>query len=220
MIIAVDGSAASGKGTLAKRLAKHFDLAHLDTGSLYRALALQALKHGADPNKIDENQIITLSQKLDLTLCDAPEIRTDRVAALASKVAAIGPVRANFLSLQRDFAATPPHGKGAILDGRDIGSVVLVDAPIKLFIDADLEVRADRRTKELLRNGQSVMFRDVLEDMRERDQRDRNRQIAPLTAAADAKTIDTSKLDADQVFAIALDYVKRMTAKTSPGTGD
>ena len=220
MIIAVDGSAASGKGTLAKRLAQHFDLAHLDTGSLYRALALQALNHGVDPDKIDENQIIALSQRLDLTLCDAPEIRTDKVAAMASQVAALGAVRANFLALQRDFATTPPNGKGAVLDGRDIGSVVLPDAPVKLFIDADLEVRADRRTKELLHNGQSVMFRNVLEDMRMRDQRDRNRQIAPLVAAADAKTIDTSALDADQVFATALNYVGQMTAKTSSGTDD
>ena len=117
------------------------------------------------------------------------------------------------MKLQRDFAASPPHGKGAVLDGRDIGSVVLPDAPIKLFIDADLEVRADRRIKELLRAGQSAMFRDVLEDMRVRDQRDRERDVAPLRAVSDAKIIDTSDMDADQVFAAALDHITTVTAE-------
>jgi cytidylate kinase len=213
MIIAVDGSAASGKGTLAKRLARHFDLAHLDTGSLYRALGLQLLKQGAKPENIDEIQAISESQHLDLRLCDDPQIRTDEIASIASIIAPITAVRANLLKLQRDFAASPPHGKGAVLDGRDIGSVVLPDAPIKLFIDADLEVRADRRIKELLRAGQSAMFRDVLEDMRVRDQRDRERDVAPLRAVSDAKIIDTSDMDADQVFAAALDHITTVTAE-------
>ncbi|MEK9621435.1 MAG: (d)CMP kinase [Alphaproteobacteria bacterium] len=213
MIIAVDGSAASGKGTLAKRLARHFDLAHLDTGSLYRALGLQLLKQGANPENIDEIQAISESQHLDLRLCDDPQIRTDEIASIASIIAPITAVRANLLKLQRDFAASPPHGKGAVLDGRDIGSVVLPDAPIKLFIDADLEVRADRRIKELLRAGQSAMFRDVLEDMRVRDQRDRERDVAPLRAVSDAKIIDTSDMDADQVFAAALDHITTVTAE-------
>ncbi len=213
MIIAVDGSAASGKGTLAKRLARHFDLAHLDTGSLYRSLGLQLLKQGANPENIDEIQAISESQHLDFRLCDDPQIRTDEIASIASIIAPITAVRANLLKLQRDFAASPPHGKGAVLDGRDIGSVVLPDAPIKLFIDADLEVRADRRIKELLRAGQSAMFRDVLEDMRVRDQRDRERDVAPLRAVSDAKIIDTSDMDADQVFAAALDHITTVTAE-------
>ena len=213
MIIAVDGSAASGKGTLAKRLARHFDLAHLDTGSLYRALGLQLLKQGANPQNINEIQVISESQHLDLRLCDDPQSRTDEIASIASIIAPITAVRANLLKLQRDFAASPPHGKGAVLDGRDIGSVVLPDAPIKLFIDADLEVRADRRIKELLRAGQSAMFRDVLEDMRVRDQRDRERDVAPLRAVSDAKIIDTSDMDADQVFAAALDHITTVTAE-------
>ena len=213
MIIAVDGSAASGKGTLAKRLARHFDLAHLDTGSLYRALGLQLVKQGANPENIDEFQTISESQHLDLRLCDDPQIRTDEIASIASIIAPITAVRANLLKLQRDFAASPPHGQGAVLDGRDIGSVVLPDAPIKLFIDADLEVRADRRIKELLRAGQSAMFRDVLEDMRVRDQRDRERDVAPLRAVSDAKIIDTSDMDADQVFAAALDHITTVTAE-------
>ena len=210
MIIAVDGSAASGKGTLSKRLADHFNLAHLDTGSLFRALALQLLIAGAEIDIIDENQLIEESSRLDLSLCSVPEIRTDRVASLASKVAILPEVRANLLTLQRNFANDPPHGNGAVLDGRDIGSVVVPETPIKLFIDARLEVRAERRFKELLHAGQSVTFCDVLADMRERDQRDRNRSVAPLRAADGAKTIDTSTMDADKVFAVALDHVEHI----------
>ena len=210
MIIAVDGSAASGKGTLSKRLADHFNLAHLDTGSLFRALALQLLNAGTEIDIIDENQAIEESARLDLGLCIAPEIRTDRVASLASKVAILPEVRANLLTLQRNFANDPPHGNGAVLDGRDIGSVVVPETPIKLFIDAKLEVRAERRFKELLHAGQSVTFCGVLADMRERDQRDRNRSVAPLRAADGAKTIDTSTMDADKVFAVALDHVKHI----------
>ena len=210
MIIAVDGSAASGKGTLSKRLADHFNLAHLDTGSLFRALALQLLNAGTEIDIIDKNQAIEESARLDLGLCIAPEIRTDRVASLASKVAILPEVRANLLTLQRNFANDPPHGNGAVLDGRDIGSVVVPETPIKLFIDAKLEVRAERRFKELLHAGQSVIFRDVLADMRERDQRDRNRSVAPLRAADGAKIIDTSTMDAEKVFAVALDHVKHI----------
>ena len=210
MIIAVDGSAASGKGTLSKRLADHFNLAHLDTGSLFRALALQLLNAGTEIDIIDENQVIKESSRLDLGLCSVSEIRTDRVASLASKVAILPEVRANLLTLQRNFANDPPHGNGAVLDGRDIGSVVVPETPIKLFINAKLEVRAERRFKELLHAGQSVMFRDVLAAMRKRDQRDRNRSVAPLRAADGAKTIDTSTMDADKVFAVALDHVKHI----------
>ena len=150
MIIAVDGSAASGKGTLSKRLADHFNLAYLDTGSLFRALALQLLNAGTVIDDIDENQPIEESTRLDVGLCNAPEIRTDRVASLASKVAILPEVRTNLLTLQRNFANDPPHGNGAVLDGRDIGSVVVPETPIKFFIDAKLEVRAERRFKELL----------------------------------------------------------------------
>ena len=210
MIIAVDGSAASGKGTLSKRLADHFNLAHLDTGSLFRALALQLLNAGTEIDIMNENQAIEESVSLDLDLCSAPEIRTDMVASLASKVAILPEVRANLLTLQRNFANDPPHGNGAVLDGRDIGSVVVPETPIKLFIDAKLEVRAERRFKELLHAGQSVTFCDVLADMRERDQRDRNRSVAPLRAAEGAKTIDTSTMNADKVFAVALDHVKHI----------
>jgi len=210
VIIAIDGSAASGKGTLAKRVAAEFGYDYLDTGALYRAVALSLLKAGVNSNNIDEKQAVNSASELDLSLTQTAEIRTDNVAALASIVAAISPVRAELLALQRSFATAPPSGKGAVLDGRDIGTIVLPDADIKFFIDADLDIRAERRTKELLQAGQSVMFRDVLADMRARDDRDRTRSVAPLKAADDAITIDTSKTDAAAVLAIALSHIDRV----------
>ena len=210
MIIAIDGSAASGKGTLAKRVAAKFGYDYLDTGALYRAVALRLLNAGANSNKIDEKQAVNAASTLNLLLTQTAEIRTDKVAALASIVAAIGPVRAELLSLQRAFAAAPPSGRGAVLDGRDIGTIVLPDADLKFFIDADLDIRAERRTKELLQAEQSVMFRDVLADMKARDDRDRTRSVAPLKAADDAITIDTSKLDASAVLALALSHIDRV----------
>ena len=208
MIIAVDGSAASGKGTLAKRLAAHFDLAHLDTGGLYRALALYLMRQRISAETAEETVAAAAIAELDLRLIDDPVIRDDAVAHMASVIAAMPAVRAGFLRLQRDFASTPPVGTGAILDGRDIGSVVLPDAAIKFFVDADIEIRARRRTNELQAAGQSVMFRNVLADMQARDARDRGRTIAPLRAVEDAKQINTSDMDADQVFIAALAYVE------------
>jgi cytidylate kinase len=210
VIIAIDGSAASGKGTLAKGVAAEFGYDYLDTGALYRAVALSLLKAGVNSSNIDEKQAVNAASTLDLSLTQTTEIRTDEVAALASVVAAIGAVRAELLTLQRSFAATPPSGKGAVLDGRDIGTIVLPDADIKFFIDADLDIRAERRTKELLQAGQSVMFRDVLADMKARDDRDRTRSVAPLKAADDAITIDTSKTDAAAVLALVLSHVDRV----------
>jgi len=210
MIIAIDGSAASGKGTLAKRVAAEFGYDYLDTGALYRAVALGLLNAGANSNNIDEKQAVNAATTLNILLTQTAEIRTDKVAALASIVAAIGPVRAELLSLQRTFAAAPPSGRGAVLDGRDIGTIVLPDANLKFFIDADLDIRAERRTKELLQAEQSVMFRDVLADMKARDDRDRTRSVAPLKAADDAITIDTSKMDASAVLALALSHIDRV----------
>ncbi len=210
MIIAIDGSAASGKGTLAKRVAAKFGYDYLDTGALYRAVALSLLNAGANSNNINEKQAVNSASTLDLSLTQTAEIRTDKVAALASIVAAIGPVRAELLALQRAFAAAPPSGKGAVLDGRDIGTIVLPDADLKFFIDADLDIRAKRRTKELLQAGQSVIFCSVLADMKARDDRDRTRSVAPLKAADDAITIDTSKMDAAVVLALALSHIDRV----------
>ena len=209
MIIAVDGSAASGKGTLAKRLALHFELAHLDTGSLYRALGLHLLTSGVTAENAQENNVAAAVAGLDLGLADSPEIRTDAVAGMASIIAAMPAVRIALTSLQRDFAMDPPHGGGAVLDGRDIGSVILPDADFKFFIEADLVVRADRRTRELQANGQSVMFREVFEDMCDRDRRDRERATAPLKAADDAFVIDTSMMEADRVFTLALHHIAK-----------
>jgi len=210
VIIAIDGSAASGKGTLAKRVAAEFGYDYLDTGALYRAVALSLVNAGVNSNNIDEKQAVNAASTLDLSLTKTAEIRTDEVAVLASIVAAIGPVRAELLLLQRTFAAAPPSGSGAVLDGRDIGTIVLPNADIKFFIDADLDIRAERRTKELLQAGQSVMFRNVLADMKARDHRDRTRSVAPLKAADDAITIDTSKTDAAAVLAIALSHIDRV----------
>ena len=207
MIIAIDGSAASGKGTLAKRLAKHLGLSHLDTGALYRAVGLQLVNAGQDPKNIDENQCVNSCIELDIALTTSPLIRSEKVAEMASVVAQMPAVRAALLDRQRQFAATPPDPKGAILDGRDIGTVVLPHADFKFFIDADINTRAERRTKELLQAGQSVMFRDVWTDMQERDSRDRSRSAAPLRPADDAISIDTSSMDADDVLALALSHI-------------
>ncbi len=207
MIIAVDGSAASGKGTLAKRLAAHYDLAHLDTGALYRCLALHLITEGRTATNVTESEAAGAVGSIDLLMAGSAAIRTDAVAGMASVVAAMPAVRQNFVSLQRQFATQTPNRRGAVLDGRDIGSVILPDADFKFFIDADLEERARRRTKELQESGQSAMFRDVFEDMQDRDRRDRERPTAPLKAAEDALVIDTTQLDADSVFAMAASHI-------------
>ncbi|MEC7437869.1 MAG: (d)CMP kinase [Pseudomonadota bacterium] len=207
MIIAVDGSAASGKGTLAKRLAAHYDLAHLDTGALYRCLALHLITEGRTATNVTESEAAGAVGNIDVLMAGSAAIRTDAVAGMASVVAAMPAVRQNFVSLQRQFATQTPNRRGAVLDGRDIGSVILPDADFKFFIDADLEERARRRTKELQESGQSAMFRDVFEDMQDRDRRDRERPTAPLKAAEDALVIDTTQLDADSVFAMAASHI-------------
>ena len=207
MIIAVDGSAASGKGTLAKRLAAHYDLAHLDTGALYRCLALKLITDGQTASQVTEPDAAAAIDGIDLSMASSAAIRTDAVAGMASVVAAMPTVRQKFVSLQRLFATQTPDHHGAVLDGRDIGSVILPDADFKFFIDADLEERARRRTRELQESGQSAMFRDVFEDMRERDRRDRERNTAPLKAAEDALVIDTTRRDADSVFAMAARHI-------------
>ena len=207
MIIAIDGSAASGKGTLAKELAKHLGYDYLDTGALYRAVAFSLLNNGVDENNIYENQAVRCASSLDLALTKSTKIRSDVVANLASKIAVLRPVRTKLLTLQRDFAEAPPSGKGAVLDGRDIGTVVLPNADLKFFIDADINIRADRRTKELRQDGQSAMFRDILADLKARDDRDKSRSVAPMRAADGAFMIDTSNLDASEVLQLALAHI-------------
>ena len=207
MIIAIDGSAASGKGTLAKRLATHLGLSHLDTGALYRAVSLQLLNAGQNPKNINANQCVRSCVELDIALTTSPLIRSEKVAEMASVVAAMPAVRAALLDLQRHFAATPPDPKGAILDGRDIGTVICPDATYKFFVDADLEVRAARRVKELLERGVEAIYARVLQDMRERDARDSTRKLAPLVPAEDAFVIDTTKINAEAAFTAALEWI-------------
>ncbi|MDP6953767.1 MAG: (d)CMP kinase [Alphaproteobacteria bacterium] len=206
MIIAIDGPAASGKGTLARRLAEHFDLAYLDTGSLYRATALRVLDAGGDP--ADPDTAETAAKSLDATTLDSPRLRQPEVGAAASLVAAIPGVRAALLAFQRDFAADPPGDTtGAILDGRDIGSVVLPDADAKIFLTASAEARAERRHKELQQRGTESIRAAVLRELAERDTRDGSREAAPMVQAPDALLLDTTNLDADAAFAAAVKLV-------------
>lgn len=205
-VIAVDGPVAAGKGTLARRLADLFGFAYLDTGVLYRAVGSKILRAGADPD--DPTAAAAAASTLadgDLT---APDLRSEAVGLAASKVAAIQSVRAALLDYQRQFAARPPGSRpGAVLDGRDIGTVVCPDAAVKLFVTARDEVRADRRHRELLDKGETVTIERVLADLRRRDQQDRERAAAPLRPAADAHLLDTSDLAIEAAVAAAREIV-------------
>jgi len=211
VIVAVDGPAAAGKGTLARRLAEALGLAYLDTGALYRAVGLCVLRAGGDP--ADETAAVAAAKALDRGILDDPELRGDAAANAASKVAAIPAVRAELLVFQRRFAANPPPGKtGAILDGRDIGTVVCPEAQVKLFVTASAQARAGRRLKELQGRGIEAIHATVLQDMKERDARDQARAVAPLVPAEDAHILDTTDLDADAAFEQALAIVDPSTA--------
>jgi CMP/dCMP kinase len=217
VIIAVDGPAASGKGTLARRLAQHFKLAHLDTGKLYRAAALHALAGGGDP--ADPAVAQAAAERVRAADLDNPKLRDEDVARASSVVAAIPAVRQALLAFQRDFARQPPAPSGAVLDGRDIGTVVCPDAEAKLFITATLEARARRRFKELQENGGNAIYERVLQDMKDRDARDSQRRAAPLVPAGDAFVLDTTALDADAALAAALDFIGRKLAGKPPRKG-
>lgn len=210
MIIAIDGLAASGKGTLAKLLARHFDYAHLDTGLLYRAVGVTILQAGGDP--ANPENAIAAARALDpqsvLALGDAPALRSHAAGDAASKVAAIPAVREILLDFQRNFCAKPPNGKkGAVLDGRDIGTVIAPQAEAKLFVTALPEIRAARRAKELRARGENVTDAGVLVEMQARDQRDQQRGVAPTLPAADARLLDTSRLTIEEALAEALDFI-------------
>jgi len=199
MIIAIDGPAGSGKGTLARRIASTYNLAYLDTGALYRAVGVQVLDQKKDPS--DTAAAIAAANTLDIAILDSPRLRTEDAGQAASQVAAVPEVRAALLQFQRDFAKKPPTPCiGAVLDGRDIGTVVCPDADLKLFITASVEERARRRTLELQNKGLEAIHDHVLADMKSRDERDRDRATAPLAAADDAIVLDTSDSDADEVF--------------------
>jgi len=207
MIIAIDGTAASGKGTLGRTLAMRLGLDYLDTGQLYRAVGLAVKQAGVNLEDASDETLKTLIDQLDLCQKFGPELRSSEIGELASKVAAIAQVRSSLLERQRDFAKNPPHGKGAVLDGRDIGSVILPDADAKFFIDAAADIRATRRHLELKARGEDIEFSEVLADIIKRDCRDKNRTVAPLIAAEDAFFIDSSDKNAEEVLAVCLDYL-------------
>ncbi|MBV9860911.1 MAG: (d)CMP kinase [Alphaproteobacteria bacterium] len=217
LVVAIDGPAASGKGTLARRIARAFDLAYLDTGLLYRATAFLVLEAGADP--ADPAAAEAAARGIEPRLFVEPGLRGEAVSQAASVVAAIPAVRQALLGFQRAFAQHPPapaaSGQpclGAVLDGRDIGTVVCPEAAVKLFVTASPQERARRRAEELRQGDAAAIYEDVLQDMKERDARDSGRREAPLAAAPDALIIDTTAMDADQVFAQAAERITRVLA--------
>jgi CMP/dCMP kinase len=201
-VIAVDGPAASGKGTIARALARHFGLPHMDTGLLYRAVALKLWRWGGDPS--NEFEALRACDDLGFDPSDE-ELRSEPVSRIASKVSSYSSVRDALMQRQRDFAA---QEGGAVLDGRDIGTVIAPDADVKLFVTATAEVRAQRRVRELLERGMPGHYDDVLLDIRARDERDSGREIAPLRQADDAVLLDTSELDIEASIAEAIRLVE------------
>lgn len=209
VVVAVDGPAASGKGTLARRIALALGYAYLDTGLLYRAVGLTVLRAGGDPS--DPADAARAAEAFDPDSFDFsdPALRDEETGNAAGAVAAIPAVRAALVDVQRRFASNPPGGApGAVLDGRDIGTVICPDADHKLYIDADIEARARRRVKELQEKGIPSIYARVLEDLKARDERDRNRAVAPLAPAADASVVDTTNLNAEAVFALAMSFIR------------
>ena len=203
MIIAIDGPAASGKGTLGKRLAAHYGLRHLDTGLLYRAVAKAVLDAGHRTD--DVARAVAAAQTLDPARFDEAALKHPAVGEGSSVVSAIPQVRAALVDFQRAFAAAPP---GAVLDGRDIGTVICPDADVKIFVTATAQVRAQRRTLEFRRAGLAVEEADILADIQRRDERDMNRAVAPLRPAADAHRLDTTALDVEGALKAALAIVE------------
>ena len=203
MIIAVDGPAASGKGTIARALAAHYGLPHMDTGLLYRAVGLNLLRWGGDP--ASEREALRACDFSQIDFAD-PELKSEAAGGLASRISAFPMVRAALIKRQRDFAT---QDGGAVLDGRDIGTVIAPDADVKLFVTASPEERARRRCRELERMGLTAHLEDVLIDIRARDERDSNRDMAPLRMAEDAVLFDTSALDPDAAKAAAIAAVEK-----------
>ncbi len=209
-VIAIDGPAASGKGTLARKLAETLNFAHLDTGAIYRMVALQLVQQNKE---FSEDLAIEAAQFVQQNLTDElmrhPDLRLDDVGTMASKVSAVPLVRGILLDMQRNFAQNPPAGfNGAVLDGRDIGTIVCPNANLKLYVTASVEIRAKRRFDELERRGLKANYDDVLQDMKERDFRDTNRETAPLKPAEDAVILDTSQMTAEEAFQVALDMAR------------
>jgi cytidylate kinase len=212
MIIAIDGPAASGKGTLARRLAQHFGLPHLDTGLLYRATAFALIDAGRRAD--DAPAAIQAARGLALTDFDEGRLRTREMGEAASLVAAIPEVRAALIDIQRSFAHRP---QGAVLDGRDIGTMICPEADAKIFVTASADTRAHRRALELAARGEKVDYAAILADIKRRDERDSGRGASPLRAASDAVVLDTTSLDVEDSFAAALAIVRaRISAGSAP----
>ena len=210
-VIAVDGPAASGKGTIARAIAAHYGVPHMDTGLLYRAVALNLWRWGGDP--ASEFEALRAADMLSIDPAD-DELRSEPVSRIASSVSAYPSVRAALLKRQQDFAG---QTGGAVLDGRDIGTVIAPEADVKLFVTASPEVRAQRRVRELLERGMPGHYEDVLADIRARDARDASRLVAPLKPATDAIILDTSELDLAAAVAEAIRLVWDRLAKNNPG---
>lgn len=213
LVVAIDGPVAAGKGTLARRLAAHLGLRHLDSGMIYRATAARLLASGGNP----EDGVAAEKAALALTAEDLarPNLRDQEIGGAASQIAALQPVRDALLAFQRAFAAEEP---GAVIDGRDIGTVVCPDADVKLYVTAGLEERATRRFEELVSRGETANLDDITNEIAERDRRDMERAVAPLRQADDAVLVDTSELDADAAFEKAVEIVVKQLnarAKTS-----
>jgi cytidylate kinase len=207
MIIAIDGPAASGKGTLAKRLAAHYGYHHLDTGVIYRAVAHALISQALDLR--DEAAAVQAAQSLNPATFDDPALKSHDVGSAASIVSAIPAVRAALLEFQRDFAGKPP---GAVLDGRDIGTVICPNAEVKIFVVADPKIRARRRTLEALDRGETANEAAILADILARDERDQNRAVAPLKPAKDAYLLDNSHLDIEGGVRAAIDIIEAVRA--------
>jgi CMP/dCMP kinase len=212
MIIAIDGPAASGKGTIAKRLAAHYGLSHLDTGLIYRAVAKALIDTGAPLD--DPQRATAVAAAIDPSRFDEPALKTNAVSEAASRIAAIPEVRAAVFKFQRAFAA---QRSGAVLDGRDIGTIIVPDAKVKIFVTASSEVRAKRRTLELRSQGQMVNEGEILADILRRDERDTTRAVAPLKQALDAHLLDTTHLDIDAAVRAAIDIVEAVRAGRGGG---
>lgn len=203
LLIAIDGPAASGKGTLARRLAAHYGLSHLDTGLTYRAVGHAMLQAGLDLN--DENAAIAAAQAVDLSALDRSVLSAHAIGEAASKIAVIPELRRILVEKQREFAANP---RGAVLDGRDIGTVVCPDAPVKLYVTASAQVRAKRRFDEEFMRGGDADFEAILDDIEKRDARDAGRKDSPLKPAADAHLLDTTTMDIEAAFLAACAIVE------------